>query len=221
MKRSQINDAIKQAKSLLETHRWSLPDWANWSAADYHANKDLAAWLHRHQMGWDVTDFGSGDFARRGLGLFCLRNGVQSVRDSLPYAEKLLFVGEGQETPFHTHMVKLEDIINRGGGDLVLEFRQPEGVSDPIELRCDGVLVRRDPDEPLVLAPGKSVTIPRRLYHRFYAKPGTGMVLGGEVSQVNDDGADNYFLESLGRFSDVEEDEAVFHPLWNEIGPVS
>ncbi|MFS4580661.1 D-lyxose/D-mannose family sugar isomerase [Phaeobacter sp. C3_T13_0] len=221
MKRSEINDTIKRAKLLLEAHRWSLPDWAHWSAADYEANKDLAVWLNRHQMGWDVTDFGSGDFTRRGLGLFCLRNGVQSSHDSLPYAEKLLFVGENQETPFHTHKVKLEDIINRGGGDLVLEFRQPEGVTEPIELRCDGVMVYRQPDEPLVLTPGQSVTIPRGLFHRFYAKPGTGMVLGGEVSQVNDDGADNYFLEPLGRFSAIEEDEASLHPLWNEIGTAS
>lgn len=218
MKRSEINAAIRQAKSLLEAHGWSLPDWASWSAEDFGANPDLAVWLNTHQVGWDITDFGSGDFARRGLGLFCLRNGVQADSDSLPYAEKLLFVGEGQETPFHTHKVKLEDIINRGGGDLVLEFRQPDGATDLIELRCDGVLVRREPDEPLVLSPGQSVTIPRGLYHRFYAKPGTGTVLGGEVSQVNDDGADNYFLEPLGRFSDIEEDEASLHPLWNEIG---
>ncbi len=218
MKRSEINEAIRQAKSLLKTHGWFLPDWASWGVEDYENNPELAVWLHKHQIGWDVTDFGSGEFAQRGLGLFCLRNGVQSESNSLPYAEKLLFVGEAQETPFHTHKKKLEDIINRGGGDLVLEFRQPEGVTDPIALRCDGVLMRREPDEPLVLSPGQSVTIPRGLYHRFYAKPGMGMVLGGEVSQVNDDSADNYFLEPLGRFSDIEEDEAHLHPLWHEIG---
>ncbi|MGB5870956.1 MAG: D-lyxose/D-mannose family sugar isomerase [Albidovulum sp.] len=218
MKRSQINQAIKEAKELLQDFRWSLPAWADWGVADFAANPNLGDWLRLHQMGWDVTDFGSGEFARRGLGLFCLRNGNQSDPTSLPYAEKLLFVGEGQETPFHTHKIKLEDIINRGGGDLMIEFRQPEGADDLIKLRCDGVLRELDKDEPLCLKPGSSVTIPRGLYHRFYARPGGGMVLGGEVSQVNDDGSDNYFLEPLGRFSTIFEDEALMHPLWNEVG---
>lgn len=218
MKRSQINATIQKAKSLLEEYRWALPDWAMWSVEDYDANPELAAWLRAHQMGWDVTDFNCGDFRTRGLGLFCVRNGLQSDPDSMPYAEKLLFVEEEQETPFHTHKVKLEDIINRGGGTLVIEFRRAEGDDRPIEVRCDGHVHSLERDEPLELATGHSVTIPRGLYHRFYGKKGGGMVLGGEVSQVNDDGADNYFWEELGRFSDVEEDEAPLHPLWNEIG---
>ena len=218
MKRSEINSVISEAKDLLEAYCWKLPPWAHWSMDDYQQNPELAAWLRRHQLGWDVTDFGSGKFFDRGLGLFCLRNGMQSDPNSLPYAEKLLFVHEGQETPFHTHKVKMEDIINRGGGDLVIEFRREEGNTDPISVRCDGILHTLEPDEPLVLAPGQSVTIPRELYHRFYGKQGTGMVLGGEVSQVNDDGTDNYFWEPLPRFSEIDEDETPMHPLWNEVG---
>ena len=52
---------------------------------------------------------------------------------------------------------------------------------------------------------------------RFYAVAGTGMVMAGEVSQVNDDNKDNYFLEPVGRFSDILEDEPAIHLLWNEI----
>ncbi|KZM48986.1 D-lyxose/D-mannose family sugar isomerase [Labrenzia sp. OB1] len=221
MKRSEINQAILAAKELLEDLRWSLPAWADWDAKAYASNSDLGDWLQAHQMGWDVTDFGSGDFARRGLTLFCLRNGIQSDTASLPYAEKLLFVGEEQETPFHTHKNKMEDIINRGGGDLMIEFRQPAGVNEPIVLRSDGIVHRLEHDEPLCLKPGSSVTIPRGLYHRFYARSGGGTVLGGEVSQVNDDGADNYFLDPLGRFSDIVEDATPIHPLWNEVGSIS
>jgi D-lyxose ketol-isomerase len=43
------------------------------------------------------------------------------------------------------------------------------------------------------------------------------MVMAGEVSQVNDDNNDNYFLEPVGRFSEIQEDEPPLHPLWNEI----
>ena len=217
MRRSEINTAISAAKEVLQEFRWSLPVWSNWTPDDYLANPDLAVWLNKHQMGWDVTDFGSGNYARRGLCLFCLRNGIQSDATSPPYAEKLLLVGEEQETPFHTHKVKLEDIINRGGGDLVIEFRQSEHADGPIELRCDGVLHRLEQDEPLCISPGSSVTIPRGLFHRFYARRDGGVVLAGEVSQVNDDGSDNYFLEPVGRFSTIIEDVAPLHPLWHEV----
>ena len=35
----------------------------------------------------------------------------------------------------------------------------------------------------------------------------------GEVSTVNDDNTDNIFREPIGRFSDIEEDEAPRHLL--------
>ena len=39
----------------------------------------------------------------------------------------------------------------------------------------------------------------------------------GEVSKINDDNIDNRFAEeSASRFSSIEEDEAVLHPLCNE-----
>ena len=225
MKRSQINSALQTAQSMLDGFRWALPRWADWALEDYRADPQMAAHLKAHQMGWDVTDFGSGDFTTRGLTLFCARNGIQSDPDSVPYAEKLLFVGEGQETPFHCHQQKMEDIINRGGGHLLVEFLHEDGQGDDhrdardeaITISVDGHMVTLQPDEPLRLTPGESVTIPRQLYHRFYAEPGHGMVFAGEVSQVNDDNSDNYFLEPLGRFSQIEENEPALRPLWNEI----
>ena len=42
-------------------------------------------------------------------------------------------------------------------------------------------------------------------------------MLVGEVSQVNDDKTDNYFLEPVGRFAKIEEDEPPLRVLWNEI----
>ena len=46
---------------------------------------------------------------------------------------------------------------------------------------------------------------------------GGGTVFVGEVSQVNDDLTDNYFLDTVGRFADIEEDEPKLFPLWNEL----
>jgi D-lyxose ketol-isomerase len=55
------------------------------------------------------------------------------------------------------------------------------------------------------------------LQHRFWGEAGKGAVFVAEVSQCNDDHNDNFFLEPLGRFSEIEEDEDAFRPLWNEV----
>ncbi|PCI83521.1 MAG: D-lyxose/D-mannose family sugar isomerase [Hyphomicrobiales bacterium] len=218
MKRSEVNKALSDARELLNKFNWALPEWAYWTAEDYVKNPKMAAHLQLHQMGWDVTDFGAGYFSERGLTLFCARNGVQSIETTVPYAEKLLFVEEEQETPLHCHYKKMEDIINRGGGNLILEFctGNPEDTNE-IQVSVDGDIKSLAPHAELRLTPGQSVTMQRGIYHRFYGEAGTGTVLAGEVSQVNDDGDDNYFLDPVARFSNIEEDESPLYPLWNEL----
>ena len=221
MKRSEINQAIIEAKKMMENYSWVLPQWGYWSKEDYINEPSVSKYLKDHQMGWDVTDFGKGLFNEQGITLFCIRNGIQGNAQDKPYAEKLLFMREGQEIPFHSHKVKLEDIINRGGGDLAIEFvmvnEHLKEKNENINILVDGVQVEIEPHEPLILKRGQSVTVERNIYHKFYAVKGTGMVMAGEVSQVNDDNNDNFFLEPVGRFTQIEEDEQPIHPLWNEI----
>lgn len=69
-----------------------------------------------NMLGWDITDFGSGNFSSRGLFLFTIRKGKFKV-DNKTYAEKIMIVEENQETPMHCHWSKMEDIINRGFGN--------------------------------------------------------------------------------------------------------
>jgi len=221
MNRSEINQAIIDAKSMMEEYSWVLPQWGYWSKAEYLEQPITSKYLKEHQMGWDVTDFGKGVFNEQGITLFCIRNGIQGNVNDKPYAEKLLFMQEGQEIPFHSHKIKLEDIINRGGGDLAIEFlevdEKDQELLNKINVLVDGEKISLDPHEPLILKRGQSVTVDRNIFHRFYAVKGSGMVMAGEVSQVNDDNNDNYFLEPIGRFSEINEDEPTLHPLWNEI----
>jgi D-lyxose ketol-isomerase len=221
MKRSHINALIENANTLFAQHGWYLPEWANWSIEDFAKQPDLASYLYQHQMGWDVTDFGCNQFMQRGLVLFCMRNGVAGSSNEKPYAEKLMMVMEGQETPFHYHRAKMEDIINRAGGVLVLEFYATDDDAKPTQayvvVRVDGKPCKLAPGEALKLQPGQSVTVPQRTLHRFYAEPNKGVVVVGEVSQCNDDHADNFFLEGIGRFSAIEPDAPIRKPLWNEV----
>ena len=221
MKRSVVNQLQRDALALFTEYRFSLPLFARWSEAEWRAHPAAAAYCGAHQMGWDLTDFGSGRFEERGLTIFCVRNGLQAVAEEKPYAEKLLVVCESQETPLHRHQIKMEDIIVRGGGNLMMELRNMSGsgglADTPVNLMVDGIEHRLAPGEPFRLMPGQSATITRNLWHRFYGEPGKGAVFVGEVSQVNDDLTDNYFAERVGRFAEVEEDEPKLFPFWNEL----
>jgi D-lyxose ketol-isomerase len=221
MKRSEINEIIREAEEFFHRHHFYLPAWSLWDEEEWKEHLEEAREVLDCALGWDITDFGSGDFHRRGLVLFTLRNG-KSGSYQKPYAEKIMMVRENQETPFHFHWSKMEDIINRGGGQMVFELHRADDREDlselPVELSIDGVKSQVEPGAPLYLNPGQSLTLPQYLYHRFYARPGGGPVLCGEVSMVNDDSSDNRFHESVGRFPDIEEDEAPFRLMVPDYG---
>ncbi len=178
--------------------------WAYWGLTDWQkTKKEHYTEIIDNMLGWDITDFGSGDFYKRGLFLFTLRNGKLNV-DKKPYAEKIMIVEENQETLMHFHWNKMEDIINRGGGNLVIELYNSTPDEDfadsPVTFKTDGIERVVRPGGSVVLTPGESICLEQGVYHRFYGEPGKRRVLVGEVSTVNDDTADNRFHETVGRF---------------------
>ncbi len=214
MKRSEINRIIADTMAFIDQHQFKLPPFAFWTPEAWRSHQADSQEIKDNMLGWDITDFGSGDFARRGLTLITLRNGNLQAKDRYPkpYAEKLLITGEEQETPMHFHWAKMEDIINRGGGVMVVELwnSSPDGsrfLDTPVTVSLDGTLRRVKAGEPIFIEPGGSITLEPNVYHRFYGKKGCGKVLLGEVSAVNDDRTDNRFYESLPRFPAIEEDE--------------
>jgi D-lyxose ketol-isomerase len=60
---------------------------------------------------------------------------------------------------------------------------------------------------------GSSLTITPRLYHRFWAKEGDGVLVGGEISTISVPKTDNRFGGNARRFVPIEEDEPVRHLL--------
>lgn len=210
MKRSEINQKIREALEFFELMNFRLPPWGYWSPAQWEQNKGACQDIFSGSLGWDLTDFGSGDFSTSGLLLFTIRNG-NPERDKRPYAEKIMIVDENQLTPTHFHWKKTEDIINRGGGNLVLELfpsDEDEQIADrPFSVSTDGITSFLEPGDKVVLSPGESITLYQGLFHNFYGEPGKGKVLVGEVSSVNDDEDDNNFLDAV-RFPQITEDEA-------------
>ncbi len=216
MKRSEINRIIADAKKFMSGKCFLLPPWAAWSVADWKEHLTETDEIRNNFLGWDITDFGSGNFKSRGLFLFTIRNGKLGA-DLKPYAEKIMIVEENQETPMHFHWSKMEDIINRGGGNLVIELynSKPDDSMDSttVHFKTDGMLRTVEAGGKVILKPGESITLEQGVYHRFYGEGGKGKVLVGEVSAVNDDALDNCFFEEIGRFPVIEEDEEPIHLL--------
>ncbi len=214
MKRSQINEIVREAEAWVEGMGFMLPPWAHWDIDRWRKTGPAAAEIYDNMLGWDVTDFDQGDYGKFGITLFTIRNG-NLKRDKKPYAEKILLINEGQGNPMHFHWYKMEDIINRGGGRLVVEVfgSTPEGEfsPDPVEISVDGIRQSYAPGSLVALEPGESICVEQGLYHRFFAEG--GRVLAGEVSMVNDDITDNRFREPLGRYAGLEEDEAPYRLL--------
>ncbi|MFA5206391.1 MAG: D-lyxose/D-mannose family sugar isomerase [Lentisphaeria bacterium] len=208
MKRSEINAYIAEARAFFHGQGFRLPPFAGRSPEEWRRAAAVAnlSEIMELKLGWDVTDNGQGRFAARGLLLFTIRNG--GGRHPKPYAEKIMMVRERQETPMHFHWNKMEDIINRGGGDLhvcVYNAGSDDGLAEtPVSIAIDGERRVLPAGSWIVLTPGESVSLPPRLYHSFHAEGGPAMI--GEVSMVNDDETDNRFLEPLGRFPSIEED---------------
>jgi D-lyxose ketol-isomerase len=218
MKRSEINAIMREADQFIQQRGFYLPPFAYWSPADWASKGEEASEIVEDQLGWDITDFGQGKYKSCGLFLFTIRNGSleeMKAKQGKLYCEKIMVVGVHQVTPMHFHWNKVEDIINRGGGKLVIELynaTKEDGLADsPLTVSIDGVRRVAKAGDTVVLAPGESITLPPRLYHKFWGAE--ERVLVGEVSLVNDDKADNRFYEPVGRFPEIEEDEAPLHLL--------
>ena len=217
MKRSRINDILREGDAFVRSFGYVMPPFAYLSpealkAADH-------AELKTRRMGWDITDYGEEDFDKMGLFLFTTRNGLNGdlgKRSAMLYAEKIMISRQDQLSPMHRHDLKVEDIINRGGGKLVLKLYMADaagGIDHDAEVAVmvDGMTRKLPAGGLLKLEPGESVTLFPNNWHAFWGEGGD--VLIGEVSTLNDDLTDNVFAKPIGRFANVEEDEAPLHLL--------
>ena len=220
MKRSEINAVIKRFEKLLEEHRFELPPFCKWTPEEWQTKGHEYDEIRDNMLGWDVTDYGMGDFGHLGLALITIRTGnVHNPTYTKTYAEKIIMCDSGQVSPMHFHWHKMEDIINRGGNDIhftLYNATEDEQLADtPVKIFSDGRCYTVPAGETVVLKPGQSLSLYPYYYHEFVIPEG-GPVLIGEVSMCNDDNTDNRFLNPLGRFPTIEEDEPPYRLLCNE-----
>lgn len=214
MRRSDINEILREGDAFIRSFGYAMPPFADWTPDEMRARErrgDIDG-IVEARLGWDVTDYGQDRFDELGLFLFTVRNGRASdlaTGRGMLYAEKIMISRKAQVSPMHRHYLKAEDIINRGGGTLVLELYAPNEGGDideqaKVTVRTDGSLRTLPAGGHLALAPGESVTLLPGIWHAFWGEGAD--VLIGEVSTVNDDASDNWFRDPIGRFADIEED---------------
>ena len=208
MKRSRINQVIKDMEALAKENGFHLPPFCSWTPEEWD------------EKGHEC-DYGLGRFDELGFALVTIRNGnLKDPKYKKPYAEKLLMLYPGQDSPLHYHWSKMEDIINRGGNDLYITvFNGADGnkkLDTDVTVVTDGVKRTVPAGTRIRLTPGESITITQYLYHDFVMPKEGGPVLLGEVSMCNDDENDNCFYEQMGRFPEIEEDEPPYRYLCTE-----
>lgn len=181
MKRSDINQLVRDATACFQAHGWTLPP----------------------NPRWDVTDFGLGDWGRFGLVLV-------NLAEEPEYCEKLMYARRGMQTPAHAHAKKKEDIICRWGELRVWIWipgmKDIRTELPPFTLAVNGELREVTLGQPFTLRSGERVRLIPGIIHAF--EPESDECIIGEVSTANDDLNDNFFEDPrIGRFSQVEEDE--------------
>ena len=223
MKRSEINKALRELEAMCQKYCCYLPPFCHFTPDEWQTLGHEYDEVRDCMLGWDITDYGLGDFDKVGFSLITVRYGNLKVKDryAKTYAEKLIYLKEGQYSPNHFHWKKMEDIINRCGGVLLIKVFNslPDESIDresDVTVHIDGCAMTVPAGTVVHLEPGMSIPIQPGLYHDFNVEPGTGPIVIGEVSQCNDDNTDNRFEPPVGRFPTIEEDEPPYRLLCNE-----
>ena len=221
MKRSEINKALKELETMCAQYRFALPPFCHFTPEEWQSKGHEYDEVRECMLGWDITDCGLENFDKVGFALITIRNGNQNnPKYKKVYAEKLIMLKDGQTFPTHFHWVKSEDIINRGGGTLLIQVYNDDGegglADTDVLVNSDGRSYYVPAGTQVELKPGESLTLWPHQYHNFAVVPGSGDVLIGEVSMCNDDTTDNRFHEPVGRFPAIEEDEPPYRLLCNE-----
>lgn len=220
LKRSAVEESIELAKAMFRQFGIQLPPYAFWTVGDWARKGKECDEIRCCRLGWDVTDFGSGDFSRIGRTLFTLSNG-NSKSHPKTYAEKLILNPEGQRAPAHYHRSKMEDISHRAGGRLAVQILGVNGrlrtAGETLRIQIDGQTVELEPEGRVHLKPGQRICIPPFTIHQFWGEGGLGV--SSEVSSVCNDVDDNFFLEPAERFPPIIEDTPRRHYLCHEYPP--
>ena len=96
MKRSKINKALKELEAMCAREHCYLPPFCNFTPEEWKTKGHEYDEVRDCMLGWDITDYGLGNFDKFGFSLITIRNGCRTQPEKYPkvYAEKLLYLDE-------------------------------------------------------------------------------------------------------------------------------
>jgi len=229
VKRSEINATLLLARDFFEAYRFKLPKWAAWSPVNWDYSGEEMQAIKDCQLGWDVTDFAQGNFSEQGMTSFMLRNGAPSLEpppDHAPqeakrhYSEKIMLVQLHQTLPLLALKHRTQDLINRGGGDLVVqvylsttEYELDEKKRVPLQV--NGIAYNVKAGGIVRLVSGDGLTLQPATYYKYWAEKASCIV--GAISTTCDETNDYLFFDpNCQRFPSIEPDESPLHLLHYE-----
>ena len=164
MKRSEINQALKNMEEMIRKCGFHLPPFCDFTPDEWKEKGHEYDEIRDNMLGWDITDYGLGNFKKIGFSLITLRNGNTHMdKYKKTYAEKLLYLEEDQSATMHFHWTKMEDIINRGGGNVLIRVynSKEDGSFDDtdVTIHSDGREYTVPAGTQIRLTPGESITV--------------------------------------------------------------
>ena len=81
MKRSEINKALKELEAMCQKHCCYLPPFCNFTPAEWQDIGHEYDEVRDCMLGWDITDYGMGNFDKFGFSLITIRNGNRAMAD--------------------------------------------------------------------------------------------------------------------------------------------
>jgi hypothetical protein len=75
MKRSEINAALKEMEQMIREYQFAIPPFCNFTPEEWKEKGHDYDEIRDNMLGWDITDYGLGDFDKVGFSLITIRNG--------------------------------------------------------------------------------------------------------------------------------------------------
>jgi len=117
MKRSEVNIIINEAKNFFAVRNFMLPEWAYWSPDKWKGIYGKCCEIVDNRLGWDITDFGSGDFYRKGKGRVLIGevSMVNGSSDIIAYSDGSFFTASPVNSLPVSHVIRNELERHLGG----------------------------------------------------------------------------------------------------------
>ena len=84
MKRSEVNAALRELEAMCEKYHCYLPPFCHFTPEQWQEMGHEYDEVRDCMLGWDITDYGMGDFDKMGFSLITIRNGNRNLATSTP-----------------------------------------------------------------------------------------------------------------------------------------